>query len=123
MSGTRVEISGDDRLNRTLDQAGDRLTDLRDPNRAAGDTIAARAAQLAPRVSGILAASIRADATPTEAVIFATAPYAGPIHGGWPARNITAQPFLTDAATDTEPAFLEAYGRHVATTLDHVKGA
>ena len=55
---------------------------------------------IAPRRSGRLAGSIRALGSQTSgraAVGKKSVPYAGVIHYGWPARNITAQPFLEDA--------------------------
>jgi len=58
------------------------------------------AARRAPSVTGRLRASIRSSGTQRSGVVRAgkkAVPYAGPIHFGWPARNIRPQPFLTDA--------------------------
>ena len=52
----------------------------------------------------------------------ATVPYAGAIHWGWPARNISAQPFLTDAAKQTEPDLDPAVPGGHPEDLDTVKG-
>jgi len=66
-----------------------------------------------PRRSGDLAASIRrAKGSATKAQVRAgkaRVPYAGPIHFGWPARNIRAQPFLTDALADKRTVVLDMY--------------
>jgi len=53
----------------------------------------------------------------------ASVPYAGPIHWGWPARNIEPQPFLTDAAVATEPRWTAQYLEDVEAALAKVKGA
>lgn len=58
------------------------------------------ARQYAPKRSGNLADSIRAQATARVARIVAgkaKVPYAPPIHWGWKARGITANPFLLNA--------------------------
>lgn len=58
------------------------------------------AASRAPVRTGRLRASIRSSGTQRTGVVRAgrkAVPYAGPIHWGWPARNIRPQRFLTDA--------------------------
>jgi hypothetical protein len=84
--------------------------------------VAAVARGLAPRVSGNLAASIGMVAVDGGIAVDASAPYAGPIHWGWPARNIKAQPFLSDAATQTESQWVELYEAEVDKALDRVEG-
>lgn len=41
-------------------------------------------------------------------------PYAGPIHFGWPARNIEAQPFLWEAADDESDRVVSVYEDEVS---------
>jgi hypothetical protein len=53
----------------------------------------------------------------------AAVPYAGPIHWGWPARRITAQPFIQEAAVATQPAWENAYLEDMQRVVDRVKGA
>lgn len=53
-----------------------------------------------PTLSGRLTGTLRAGRGKTKAVVRAggaRAPHAGVIHYGWPAHNIAAQPFLTNA--------------------------
>ena len=52
----------------------------------------------------------------------ASLPYAGPIHWGWPARRIEAQPFIADAAQATEPIWIPAYEADVQAAVDLVNG-
>ena len=49
-------------------------------------------------------------------------PYAGPIHWGWPAHHIEAQPFLSDAAKATEPQWRSEYMKAVEDALAQVRG-
>ena len=53
----------------------------------------------------------------------ATVPYGGAIHWGWPARDISANPFLTDAAKQTEPTWTAQYLADINKILDRVRGA
>ena len=49
-------------------------------------------------------------------------PYAGPIHWGWPARNIKAQPFVVEAAQATEAEWVAMYEAEVDRILERVEG-
>lgn len=82
--------------------------------KAAAVPVATEAARRVPKLTGRLAASIRAAGTQKGAKVRAgrsAVPYAGPIHFGWPARNIRPQPFLYDALDDRRNEVLEAYER------------
>jgi hypothetical protein len=48
--------------------------------------------------------------------------YALPIHNGWQAHNIRPQPFLDDAARDSEAQWVGAYDKTVGAALDSVEG-
>ncbi|MBD8466791.1 hypothetical protein IFU30_10980 [Plantibacter sp. CFBP 8798] len=53
-----------------------------------------------PSLTNRLAGTVRAGRGKTKAVVRAggaRAPYAGVVHYGWPARNISPQPFLSQA--------------------------
>jgi hypothetical protein len=122
-AGIRVE--GAPELRRTLKRAGDDLSDLKTAHATAAQYVAARSRGTAPRRKGVLAASVRGSGTKTAAVIRAggaRVPYAGPIHFGWPSRGIAPQPWITEAAEDTEPTWVEIYERAVTRILDRVKG-
>lgn len=74
---------------------------LRLANKEAAQVVADQAKVEVPRRSGRLARSIGAQASQTSAFVKAgtpsRVPYAGPIHFGWPQRNIRPQPFLYEA--------------------------
>jgi len=124
--GVTAKVEGLDNLVRTLNRASVDLSDLKDANRAAGETVASEASTRAPRgKTGKLAASVRAARQVRRARVMvggARVPYAGPIHWGWPSRNITAQPFAAIAAQATEPRWAEQYRRAVVAALDKVRG-
>lgn len=90
---------------------------LRTAGLEAAAPVAATAQSRAPVLSGALQSTVRAGATQRGAVVRAggaKAPYAGPIHFGWPARNIKAQPFLYNAADARRSAVVKVYERRVS---------
>lgn len=72
--------------------------------RDAANIVVRSARPNAPVRSGALRASIRPLGGATSSVVAAgrgrTSDYAGVIHYGWPARNITPQPFIHEALRD-----------------------
>jgi hypothetical protein len=101
------------------------VAELKDANQKVGKIVVAEAQRRAPRVSGRLARSTKATRAPHRVKITgggARVPYAGPIHWGWPARNIRSQPFVTDAAYETQPEWLDEYRAEIARLADKVKG-
>lgn len=120
-----VKVEGLDELARTLKRAGHDLTELKDAHWRAANIVAQRAESIAPRRSGNLAGSIRAARQAKRARVQAgraSVPYAGPIHWGWPAHNIEANPFMSKAAQSTEAEWAKAYFDDVQAALDKVKG-
>jgi hypothetical protein len=121
-----VRIEGLTTLTRTMRKAGEDLGDLKNANARAAAIVVSAAAGMAPRRSGALASSIRGTRAAGRARVQAgraSVPYAAPIHWGWPARHIAANPFLSDAARATEGQWLPLYLADVEKALDGVKGA
>lgn len=74
--------------------------ELKQTHKSAAELVADEARRQVPTRTGELKNTIRALASKTGGRVAAgykATPYAGPIHWGWPDRNITAQPFLTNA--------------------------
>jgi hypothetical protein len=120
-SSVTVRVDGLRRLNRDLRKFAGDASDLKAANAAASATVATAASARAPRRSGRLAASVRGTKRVGGARVLAggaVVPYAGPVHYGWPARDIDGQPFVIDAAQATEPVWLAAY----AADLDRAAG-
>lgn len=125
MSKAVVEVRGARELRRTLRRAGIDLQDLKEAHAQVGGIVAAAGRTSAPRRSGTLAGSIRASKAAASATVRAggaRVPYAGVIHWGWPRRNIAAQPWLSEAAQSTEPAWTSAYLEAVDKIIATVKG-
>lgn len=111
-----VEVEGRD-LRRQLRGIEDGLADLKATHLQAGEVVRPRAAAIAPKRTGRLAADIRVAGQASGAVIRAgraSVPYAGPIHFGWSARNIKPNPFLYDALDDRHDQVVDVYEERVA---------
>ena len=122
MSGA-FKVTGDERLAATMHAAGDQLADLRAVNNRVGDLVAGAARPRVPIRSGRLASSLHPVAVADKVTITSSAPYAGPIHWGWPARHIVGRPFLSDAATSTEDVWVGMYFDEVQAAVNKVDGA
>jgi hypothetical protein len=122
-----VKVRGLSRLTRTMKAAEADLSELNTVHAKVAALVAASAASRAPRRSGRLAASVRGSKARRRASVTAgyakSVPYAGPIHWGWPARNIEPQPFIYDAAQSTETAWLGVYTAGLNDIIDRVQGA
>ncbi len=69
---------------------------------------------------------MRPGGTQTKAVVRvggAGVAYAGPIHWGWAARNIAANPWVVRVVDEDEPAITATYLERVDEILAQVKGA
>ena len=124
VSGARLEVRGARRLRSELKKLGADLGDLSALHRAVADHVVA--VTDAPRRTGKLAGTVRGAGTRTAAVVragYAAIPYAGPVNYGWPARNIDAQPYLTDAVANSEPEWTELYTTGVEDLVDRTMEA
>ena len=125
MPQPQVKVHGLARLARTLKAFGQGLDDLKDANQKAAQVVADEARSRAPKKSGALAGSIRAGRLQNRAQVrvgSAKVPYAGPIHWGWPARNIAENTFVTSAAAATENQWLAEYEQEIQRLADMVEG-
>ncbi len=114
----RVRVTGLSRTVRQLTKAGADAADLKDLMHSVG-TLVVRAAN-PPVLSGVLAGTVRAGKGKTKAVVRAggaRTPYAGVIHYGWPARNITPQPFLVEALNRERSDVLTALDQGITDLL------
>ena len=126
MATQRTIIKGADRLNDTLTKAGAELEEMKALHKNIGELVATEARPNAPVLTGALAGTIRGSGIKKGGVVragSARVPYAGVQEFGWPARNIAAQPALTDALATSEPAILDAYQAEIDRLLSKVKGA
>jgi hypothetical protein len=106
-----VAIEGDDETRRAFRRAKRRADDIATSSAEAAGAIEADALRRVPVESGALRGTIRViDLTDAADVVAGSdlVPYAGVVHGGWPARNIPAQPYLdTRRAEDVEAYYAD----------------
>lgn len=118
-----VEVQGAANLQRTLKGAARDVVDLTGTNASAAAIVAAAAAARAPRRTGALAGSVRVTTTPNKGRVEFGVVYANPIHWGWPARNIRANPFATTALAQTQGQTVGVYERRVVDIVGKIRGA
>ena len=111
MDGVQIKLEGEKELRKALRDFEDGTKDLKVVHAEA-----AKLVQLAARApvgpTGALAASIRSSGTARAGVVRAgkkSVPYAGPIHWGWPKRNIKANPFLSKALESETAEVVDVY--------------
>ena len=104
------EIEGAKEMAKALRGVADGTDEFKAVHKRAADALKSGASP--PRVSGKLASSGRTSGTARTGFVRygkASVPYAGPIHFGWAARGIKANPFLTRARDRKEPAVIGIY--------------
>jgi hypothetical protein len=121
-----VEVQGLRTLRKNLKAAGVSLQDLKDAHAAVARVVVAAAAPRVPVRTGRLAGTLRGAGQQGAAVVSAgraAVPYAGPIHWGWPARGIKAQPFIQDAAVASREQWTGTYLSALEKIIDSIEGA
>ena len=117
----QVEVRGARDLTRAMCDAGVDLKDLNQANQRVAEIVLSAANP--PRRTGRLASSGRAGRARSRARVTYSAPYAAPIHWGWPRRHIEANPWLSRAAQVSEPVWQAAYLAAVNQIVDQVEEA
>lgn len=125
MRNVGLEVTGARELRRTLRAAGDDLSDLKEAHRESAHIAAGGTQQHTPTRTGRLRGSVRSSGTLTAGIIRAgraSVPYANPIHWGWPAHHIKAQPYATEGSRATEPRWTVVFETALNNALAKVKG-
>lgn len=126
---TGVKVEGLPRLRKTLRAAGADMKDLSKLNKEAANTVVPVAKALAPvgdPKNGHIRNTIRAGATQKAGIIRAgnkKLPYGGVQHFGWPARGIQAKPWISIAAKQTEPQWVQNYFDGLTKVINKIEGA
>ena len=96
--GGQLQIEGLGAVQKAMRNfADDSRNDMKETHRKAGQIVVDGAARLVPVRTGALLASLRSAPTQRQGKVrvgSAAVPYAGPIHFGWPDRNIRPNPFI-----------------------------
>lgn len=113
-----IHVDGVAEFVKACRKAGDRdsLNAVKAGNKEGAEVVAKEAKILVPRQSGKLGRSIRANASIKRGVVAAgraSLPYAGPIHFGWAAHNISPQPFIYEAADKRASDVIAAYENQI----------
>ena len=118
-----VTVSGAAEFRAKLEKMGVDLHDFKRINKLLASNVADEARQRAPvgpgregHAAGTLRDDIRGGGTKTRAYVSVgrkRIPYAGPIHFGWPARNIPANPFLYEAMDSRADEVRDVYAHRV----------
>jgi len=135
MAGGAVRVEGLDDVRRKIRKMEQGLDqdaakgDLKRMNLEAAEIVAGVATGLVPVRTGKLRDTIRAAGAQKSGRVrsgynipqgaaasgnWGRMPYAGPIHFGWPARNISPQPFLYDALDRRRSEVFDAYNRNMS---------
>lgn len=125
-----VKVEGGRQLRATLRLASEDLSNLKDIHSRVAGVVEARAKQLAPKVTGDLAGTIRSSGTKTAAIVragYKRTPYPGPNNWGWSQASrvkgsFSGDHWMTTAAKQTEPTWLALYINDVDKALSKVKG-
>lgn len=120
-----IVVRGGREFRSTLKAAGSDLSSMKEAHGKVARIVENASKQAAPKRTRRMANTIRGAGTKTAAIIragFKSVPYPGPIHWGWPAHHIKAQPFMSDAAQRTEGVWLPVYIQELDHALDQVKG-
>lgn len=132
-----VKVEGAARLRKTLRAAGADMKDLSRLNKEAANIVLPVAKGMTPTGNpsgGNIASTVRAGATQKAGIIRAgnaRMPYAGVIHFGTPNgyRNVTGrfvpiqtQPWISQAAKDTEPQWVDNYFEGLMKVINKIEG-
>lgn len=120
MAKSGVEAKGLPQLVESLSHAADQLDDLSEP---VGEAVRVIGQFARPPVrSGRLASSISYQSGPHLGTVTWGVIYAPPIHYGWRARGIRAQPWGVIAAKSAEGTWADLFTQKVDTITEGVKG-
>lgn len=115
-----VEVTGLKECLRDLKKAGADFEELKDANNELARTVASKAAAVAPRSSGALAASIKGNRAKNKVSVkagSARVPYAGVQEYGWPARNIEAKSYIRATTYQNIDSIMETYEDNIKSII------
>lgn len=115
--GGQLEIEGLRELQKALrGLTEDSRNDMKETHRKAGQIVVDGAIRYVPVRTGALLASLRSAPTQRQGRVrvgSAAVPYAGPIHFGWPARNIRPNPFIYAVLDERRAEVMRLYEERI----------
>ena len=116
--GGQLEIDGLRDVQKAMRNfSDDSRNDMKETHRRAGQIVVDGAARLVPVRSGALLASLKSAPTQRQGRVrvgSAAVPYAGPIHFGWPARNIQPNPFIYEVLDGRRQEVYALYAERIS---------
>ena len=104
-------------------KAGADMADMKDANARVAAMVAGIAKPKTPRRTGRLAGTVRHNRALASAQVVAgraSAPYPWYVHAG--TTDLAARPWISEAATSSEPRWTETYRREVQRIADTIEG-
>lgn len=118
---TSVRVEGIRRVISQMERLGVDVKDLKGAFQRIGSRAEAHAKGEAPVLTGRLAGSVRQSKRKNSVYLYAgrkSIPYAGVIHFGWPARNITSNPFMYRTVGALGPGAVKEIERELQMLID-----
>lgn len=112
MTRPDLKVEGARELRKALKRVEGGVADLKAVHAEAAKIVETDAKRIVPKRTGRLEGSIRSSGQASQGVVRAgraSLPYAGVIHFGWPAHNISPQPFLYDAVDARHDEVIDTY--------------
>jgi hypothetical protein len=125
VSKAALEVLGARGLRASLKAAGLSVQDLKDSHAKVAKLVLDESKPGTPVKTGRMKRSGRSSGTQTAAIVRfggAAVPYAGPVHWGWPARHIKAQPWAWEEAQQSEPQWLPIYMHDLEGIVSKIEG-
>lgn len=120
MTGTQITVEGADAFRSSLADASHGLEQLDAAEAEAGRIVQLRASGLAPKLSGALSRSIRADASGDGVSVSADMPYA--VFPEFGTSRMSAHPYMRPALEESQEQVVAAYARQAQAELGKVHG-
>ena len=118
--GLWVEVKGVSAFTHAMGDMAQSLGDWTEVHARTARVVASAARASAPRKTGRLAGSITPRPSRFKAGIVSALVYAPPVHWGWPAHHVEAHPFVSLAASRTEPIWVRFYQDEINERLAEV---
>lgn len=115
-----VEVRGEEKLSRALEDARGRVADLTPPHKQLAAAFLNQARAEAPVLTGTLVSSLRSSAGKRTVGIRSRLIYAAPVHFGWPGHNIAANPFLIRARDSMTAEAVRGYDAYLKEVMAEV---
>jgi HK97 gp10 family phage protein len=117
----RADVDGAEELERSLNRLAGDIEEMPNAGQRAGQAVRQRASSLAPKLTGALSRSIRAEVAGAEVAVGSPVRYAP--YQEYGTATVPASPYLRPALEAATTEIVQAYYGEVEKELGKVKGA